>query len=512
MKKLTALLIAAIMLVSFAGCKGDENTTKNPTGEIVGGVGDNAMLVNNMTVSKEQFSYYYTSSYNYYAQIEKNYNQQGISMGFDLKRAPDEVMSGQTDGSGKELTWSDVITEHAKVSAKNNFAFYAEATASGYTLTSEDEERINQTLESIDQYAAAAKISTDQYIDTYIAKGLDRDGVKKLLEIEAVAMAYEDIFRDKVYAGITDEQIVERYNQNPVKYKHADISCFRLAIPETEQAEGETDREFQERYDETVNPIIDAANEIADSATSISAFEEAVEKHEDGEITDHEGILYDTAETTFSQEAADWIFASARSQGDVEIFKTETSVFVIYVENPVYTGMSTDVRHCLIAFDADDPKNPTQSEKQEAYDIASGLLADLKVNGITEEKFTDMVKENSDDKESVSDGGLFENITINAGYIEKFEKWSLDPERKVGDCEIIETEYGYHIVYFVENNGEDWRETVRTELKTEAYDEAANALVGDGGKYQITVNDAVINEAAKEFCDGIRNKKINYAY
>lgn len=87
MKKITAFLIAAIMLLTFAGCKDGENTTKNPVGGTVGGVGDNAMLVNNMTVSKEQFSYYYTSSYNYYAQLEKNYNQQGISIGFDLKKS-----------------------------------------------------------------------------------------------------------------------------------------------------------------------------------------------------------------------------------------------------------------------------------------------------------------------------------------------------------------------------------------------------------------------------------------
>ncbi len=512
MKKITAFLIAAIMLLTFAGCKDGENTTKNPVGGTVGGIGDNAMLVNNMTVSKEQFSYYYTSSYNYYAQLEKNYNQQGISIGFDLKKAPDEVNSGQTDDSGKELTWSDIITKQAKASAKNNFAFYAEATSSGYTLTSEDKERINQALESIDNYAAAAKISTDEYIDTYIAKGLDRDGVKKLLEIETVAMAYEEVFREKVYAGVTDDRIEERYRQNPVKYSHADIRCFRIAIPETEQEEGESDREFEERYNETVGPVVEAANEIADSVTSLSDFEDAIEKHEDGEATSHEGILYETAKTTFSQDIADWIFDSARAEGDVKVFEEATSVFVIYIEKPLYSGMSTDVRHCLIAFDAEDSDNPTEEEKQEAYDIANGLLAELKENGITEEKFIDMAKENSDDNATAFNGGLFENITIDTGYIDKFEKWALDPERKVGDCEIIETQYGYHIVYFVENNGEDWREIVRGELEAEAYDEAANALVGDGGKYQIIVNDAIINEAAKEFCDGIRNKTINYAY
>lgn len=509
MKKIFALIIAAIMLVSFAGCRDNEGAPQKPVGQPTANIDDCAMLINNMTVSKEQFSYYYTSAYNYYAQMEMSYRQQGISIGFDTDKAPDEVISGQKDENGNDMTWNDVITQYAKTSAKNNFAFYAEATSNGYTLSSEEEAAIESTLETVDTNAANLGVSTNDYIDTYIAKGLDRDGVKKLLEIEAVAMAYEDVFREKVYSKITDEQIDERYNNDPVKYSYADAKCFRIAIPVTEQADGETDREFNERYSEAVTPVKEAASEIADSATSLSSFEAAVESYGEGEITDLEAVTYESVKMRISQDAADWMFNSERADGDVKTIETETAIIIIYLEKTAYEGISTDVRHCLVAFDSEEP---TDEEKQETYEIASGLLADLEENGITEERFIDMVTENSDDAASVPDGGLYENITTGSNYVAKFKQWSLDPARKAGDCEIIETEYGYHVMYFVENNGADWRETVRADLGAEAYDNAANELLGENGKYQITVNDAIIGEATKEFCDGIRDKSINYAY
>lgn len=513
MKKITALILAFIMLMSFAGCKKDSGSPESPTGanKVTADVGDNAMLVNNMTVSAAQFSYYYTSAYNYYASMEKKYRQQGISIGFDLEKAPDEVNSNQTDKDGNALTWNDVIVEYAKVSARNNFAFYAEATSAGYTLSTEDAQAIESTLDTLDRNAENMRISTNEYIDTYIAKGLDRDGVKKLLEIEAVAMAYENVFRDKVNSKITEEQVEERYNQNPVAYSRADVTCCSFPLPDAEPANGETEREFNERYNGAKKEVEASANEVAE-ATNYSDFVSSAESYESATLTEHDGITYINAEAVFGEKAGKWIFDSSRTAGDVEVFETETAVIVVFISKGTYTSYSTDVRHCLIAFDAQDPKNPTQSEKDETYAKAKKLLDGLEENGVTEEKFIEIVKNNSDDAASVPNGGLYENITVDAGYVKDFAAWSLAPERKAGDCEIVETEFGYHIMYFVENNGEDWRDPIRKTLESEAYEIAADELVGENGKYQITVNDAVIDNASKEFCDGIRNKKINYAY
>ena len=52
-KKITALLLSTVMLLAFASCKGNESPQK-PTqaGNVQVDVGDNAMLINNMTISR----------------------------------------------------------------------------------------------------------------------------------------------------------------------------------------------------------------------------------------------------------------------------------------------------------------------------------------------------------------------------------------------------------------------------------------------------------------------------
>ena len=75
----------------------DAPLDKNETSEEI------ALTVNETIITKSQFDYYYNMAYQYYAQMESSYNQQGVSMGFPLDKAPDEVSTGQTDKDGKQF-------------------------------------------------------------------------------------------------------------------------------------------------------------------------------------------------------------------------------------------------------------------------------------------------------------------------------------------------------------------------------------------------------------------------
>ena len=65
--------------------------------------------------------------------------------------------------------------------------------------------------------------------------------------------------------------------------------------------------------------------------------------------------------------------------------------------------------------------------------------------------------------------------------VENFEDWCYDAARKAGDVEIIETEYGYHIMYFVGNTEQTYRnyliqETMRAEDTQEWYTALVEAI------------------------------------
>ena len=52
-----------------------------------------------------------------------------------------------------------------------------------------------------------------------------------------------------------------------------------------------------------------------------------------------------------------------------------------------------------------------------------------------------------------------------------FNDWCFDEARFPGDSGIIETEYGYHIMYFVGDNLPRWQIDVQSTLQTNAYNE-----------------------------------------
>ncbi len=489
-----------------------------------------ALTIGEHKISVAQFDYYYRMSYNYYAQMETTYKQQGYSLGFDTTKAPDEVLSGQKDENGVELYWSDIIKEYAINSAKSNFAFYTEALNKGYKLTADETKEINEAIASLKENAQKSGMSLNAYIRGYISKGLTEKGLRELIEIETIASRYEEDYRNASNEKITEDAIKAEYDANVNDYNYTDIVYYQISKTLTKEAK-ETDDAFKARKEKNDAAILAAAEEIASKATDVEAFgaaaleyKNSLEEKKEAEDTKEEtadaeaeveyptkesnAAKFETLKTNFSEDAAKWAFDAARKAGEVKVFSTEKSVYVIYLVTPSYEGSMVNVRHLLIKFNAKDSKNVTEEEKKAANKKLNDLIASYKDEAgnitITEEEFIKLAKKNSEDTGSATNGGLIEGITNGSNYVENFEVWSMDKSRKVGDCQIIETEYGYHLMYFVENTGADWKEAIRNDLQNKMYEEDAEKLIGDNGKYKAVLNDKVVAKAVKEYCDSVR--------
>ncbi len=134
-----------------------------------------------------------------------------------------------------------------------------------------------------------------------------------------------------------------------------------------------------------------------------------------------------------------------------------------------------DVRHILISFPEDvisgNKLELTDSEKEPYLKKAQDVL-DLYKKNPTEDNFIQLVTEYSGDTASVADGGLFTSVKSDGEYVEEFEKWSVDPTRQVGDTGIIETGYGYHIMYFVKSHGDGKEYHITRAVAADKYYEA----------------------------------------
>ena len=88
------------------------------------------------------------------------------------------------------------------------------------------------------------------------------------------------------------------------------------------------------------------------------------------------------------------------------------------------------------------------------------------------------MQEHTDDPGSKETGGLYENIHGKTPFVEAFLNWSISPDRLPGDTAIVETEYGYHIMFFSSYGEMTHRDFVADEkLRTEKLEEWYGALI-----------------------------------
>ncbi len=188
---------------------------------------------------------------------------------------------------------------------------------------------------------------------------------------------------------------------------------------------------------------------------------------------------------------------------------SDDEVSAYYDEHADELGVDKDdslminVRHILIqpetvedVLDADGNVDEAATEaaqaeaKEAARAEAESLYEEWLAGDQTEDSFGNLAYYNSDDAGSYSNGGLYEDV-YPGEMIAEFNDWCFDSARQPGDTGIVETDYGYHLMYFV-GYGETsyWRSITIEKMVSEAYDAFFTELmVGDDSDPQL---DAVV--------------------
>lgn len=119
------------------------------------------------------------------------------------------------------------------------------------------------------------------------------------------------------------------------------------------------------------------------------------------------------------------------------------------------SGDYVDVRHILITpkggTKSEDGKTTTYSDAEwEACRAAAQAVYDEWLAGEkTEDSFGKLANEKSEDQNgNVTNGGLYENVT-QGQMVTEFNDWCFETGRNPGDHGLVKTEFGYHIMYFV---------------------------------------------------------------
>ena len=170
---------------------------------------------------------------------------------------------------------------------------------------------------------------------------------------------------------------------------------------------------------------------------------------------------------------------------------------------------TVDVRHILImpkGGTKDASGNVTYSEEEwEACRISAQLLLDQYLAGEkTEDAFSALANAHSEDQDGkVTNGGLYADV-YTGEMVEAFDAWIFDGSRQPGDTGLVKTQYGYHVMYFVQRKGavDEWLfaegrkggdlEMIKTE---EGYE--IIYYVGDDIKWEVWCRDGLLTETSQ---------------
>lgn len=164
------------------------------------------------------------------------------------------------------------------------------------------------------------------------------------------------------------------------------------------------------------------------------------------------------------------------------------------------SGDVKDVRHILVAVKGgteDEDGNVTYSEEEwETCRAEAQKILDEWLSGeATEASFTALAYQYSEDTGSNGNGGLYQNLDENSGFVQEFVDWYMDENRKPGDYGLIRTSYGYHVMYFVESEAQ-WLRSCRQGVQSDA---ATNILKEAREKYPMEVEYKKIALAVVDF-------------
>ena len=159
---------------------------------------------------------------------------------------------------------------------------------------------------------------------------------------------------------------------------------------------------------------------------------------------------------------------------------TDEELDTFFTENEDYftqSGITKDtrninVRHVLLMPEGGETgENGYPVYTDEAWEAcrqkAENIYAEWKKGDLSEESFAELAVDCSEDG-NADLGGIYEDV-YEGMMVPAFNDWCFDTARKVGDHDLVKTEYGYHIMFFCGDR--DWRYYARDGLvNSVAYD------------------------------------------
>ena len=441
-----------------------------------------AAVIDGEKYTAAEVSFYYQNAYrNFYSNnyYYMSYGLLSLNPNADLKTQElsenDAAMLGVEAGG----TWHDFFVDQAldQMAAVQNGL--KKAQEEGFTYPAGVQAQYQDSMESLKSTAAASGVSVSQYLANIFGSTMTEkvygEQLNRMLQYDAYTQAYSDSL---VYDEATLKETYEadRNSYDKVAYEAVTITG---AAASTKDADGNTVEATDEEKEAAKTAAKTAADNMLAAYQAGEKLETLAEGNEKATYVDNDGVSYTGDVLT------DWLFNEDRKDGDTAVLESGTTYYVAVFHDRFLEEYPTiDIRHILIQ-----PAAGTLAEGDEGYEDeqaqlkadakakAEEILAQWQAGDATEDSFAALAMENSADGSKYV-GGLYTQV-YQGQMVDAFNDWCFDASRQPGDTGIVETTYGYHVMYFVGQDLPYWQAQVTSALKDQDYAEWVQAFTAD---------------------------------
>ena len=437
-----------------------------------------AVTVGDHELSNAELNYFYIDSINNFL---SNYGSYAYLFGLDTTKP----LSEQYVDEEQTTTWADDFITSAVENAKAIYALTDAAAAAGFTLTEEDQESIDAAVSNAEVYALYyyGYASLEDYLKAMYGNGATVEGYRAYYELCYTADAYQVAYNDSLIYEDADIREAEAENYNAyTSYSYntyyLNASNFDDLAAAEEAAKTLTAEGINtvEALDAAIQALpVNAESTTAASTASTDVLLASVSSTYSEWITDASRVA---GETTY----VPYIYTTTDENGN-ETSETRGYYVVMFNSSNDNNFAMSNVRHILVAFEGGTYDSTTgvttysEDEKLAAKVEAEELYNEWKSGKADELSFIALANEKSDDGDGTT-GGLYEDINPSTSFVTNFKNWALE-DHEFGDTGIIETEYGYHIMFYAGDSETTYRDyMIENDLRTADVNAWYTELVG----------------------------------
>ena len=437
-----------------------------------------ALTVGEHKISNAELNYYFIDSVN---NFKSQYGTYAAMFGMDVTKPLDEQVYDEATG----MTWADYFLASAKDSVLSVYALNDAAVAAGHTLTAEEQGIIDSNLATMEMYGVLYGYEDgESYLKAMYGRGASSEGYRKYMEMAALADSYYGTYGASLTYTDADYRAAEAENYNAYSsytYNHYYLATNKFLTGGTTAEDGTVTYSDEERAAAEEAAETAANSLVGEEITSVEALDEAIAALSiNAETTAASTLCENYGYNSVTQLLREWVTDDARAEGDMTVIpnvttdadgkETTSGYYVVRFQNcDDNTFALKNVRHILVKFEggttdeATGTTTYTVQEKEAAKTAAEELLATWKAGEATEDSFAALANEHSDDGDGTT-GGLYTYV-YPGQLVANFNDWCFDASRTTGETGVIETEYGYHVMYFVGDSDLTYRDyQIRNEL------------------------------------------------